>query len=85
MADTGSNRPLRELGYEQDAHYLVIYFDQPSEILQRLFDSDALGCYIHAYPDTREDRGYSASMKPWLLAQCFQPVPRTGVQGEQLP
>ena len=33
---------LRELGYEQDAHYLIIYFDQPSEILQRLFDSEAL-------------------------------------------
>ena len=66
---------LRELGYEQDAHYLIIYFDQPSEILQRLFDSEALGCYIHAYPDTRADRGYSASMKPWLLGQYFQQFP----------
>ena len=66
---------LRELGYEQDAHYLIVYFGQPSDTLQRIFDSDALGCYIHAYPDTRADRGYSASMKPWLLGQYFQQFP----------
>ena len=53
---------FRELGYEQDAHYLVVYFDQPSQTLRRLFESDELRCYIHAYPDTRADRGYSASM-----------------------
>ena len=66
---------FREMGYEDDAHYLVIYFGQPSDILQRIFDSDALGCYIHAYPDTREDHGYSASMKPWLLGQYFNQFP----------
>ena len=67
---------FRELGYEQDAHYLVVYFGgQPSDRLRRLFESDDLGCYIHAYPDTREDKSYSASMKPWLLAQFFDQFP----------
>ena len=66
---------FRELGYEQDAHYLVVYFDQPSQTLRRLFESDELRCYIHAYPDTRADRGYSASMKPWLLGQYFDQFP----------
>lgn len=67
---------FREMGYEQDAHYLVVYFnDQPSDRLRSLYESDELGCYIHAYPDTREDTSYSASMKPWLLAQFFDQFP----------
>lgn len=66
---------LRELGYEQDAHYLIVYFERPSPILYRLFESDALGCYLHAYPDTREDTTYSASMKPWLMGQFFAQFP----------
>ena len=66
---------FRELGYEENAHYLVVYFDQPSDMLRRLFESDELRCYMHAYPDTREDRSYSASMKPWLLAQYYDQFP----------
>ena len=67
---------FREMGYEQDAHYLVVYFnDRPSDRLRSLYESDELGCFIHAYPDTREDRSYSASMKPWLLAQFFDQFP----------
>lgn len=66
---------FREMGYERDSHYLVVYFDQPSDRLRRLYESDELGCFIHAYPDTREDTSYSASMKPWLLAQFFEQFP----------
>lgn len=66
---------FREMGYERDAHYLVVYFDQPSDRLRRIYESDELRCYIHAYPDTREDKSYSASMKPWLLAQFFGQFP----------
>lgn len=66
---------FREMGYEEDAHYLVVYFGEPSDTLRRLYESDDLRCYLHAYPDTREDRGYSASMKPWLLAQYFDQFP----------
>lgn len=66
---------FREMGYEEDAHYLVVYFDEPSPRLRTLFASDELRCFIHAYPDTREDRSYSASMKPWLLSQFFGQFP----------
>lgn len=66
---------FREVGYEDDAHFLIVYFGEPSETLRRLYESDDLRCYLHAYPDTREERGYSASMKPWLLAQYFDQFP----------
>ena len=66
---------FREMGYEEDAHYLFIFFGEPSGILRRLFESDELRCYMHAYPDTREDRSYSASMAPWLLGQFFEQFP----------
>ncbi len=66
---------FREMGYEEDAHYLVGYFGQPSDTLRRLFESDALRCYIHAYPDQREDRSYSASLAPWLLGEFFAQFP----------
>ena len=67
---------FREMGYEQDAHYLVIYFkDRPSDRLRRFYESDELGCYIHAYPDTRVEKSYAASMKPWLISQFFQQFP----------
>lgn len=66
---------FREMGYERDAHYLVVYFDQPSDRLRRIFEGDQLKCFIHAYPDTRENRDYSASMKPWLLSQFFHQFP----------
>ena len=66
---------FREMGYEEDAHYLVIYFNEPSARLRRLFESEDLRCFIHAYPDTRTDKSYSASMKPWLLAQFYEQFP----------
>lgn len=67
---------FREMGYEQDAHYLVAYSSGgPSDRLRRLFHSEELGCYLHAYPDVREDTSYTASMKPWLLAQFFDQFP----------
>ncbi|WP_165490009.1 hypothetical protein [Propioniciclava sinopodophylli] len=70
---------LREMGYEENTHYLVVYFDgAPTEQLRTFFESDDLRCYLHAYPDTREDRSYGPSMKPWLLAQFFDQFPEEG-------
>jgi len=66
---------FRELGYEEDAHYVIVYFGQPSPLLWRMYQAEELGCYIHLYPDTREDKSYSASMKPWLLGQFFEQFP----------
>lgn len=66
---------FREIGYEEDVHYLVAYNDPPSIHLRDFFESEDLKCYIHAYPDTREDRSYSASMKPWLLGQFYGQFP----------
>lgn len=67
---------FRELGYESEAHYLIVYFGGgPSQNLLRLWESDDVRAYLHAYPDTREDRSYPASMAPWLLAQFYEQFP----------
>lgn len=67
---------FRELGYEEDAHYPVVYFgDRPSDLFLRLWESDDLGCSLHAYPDTRADRSYPPSMKPWLMGKFFEQFP----------
>lgn len=67
---------FRELGYEDDVHYLIVYFfDRPSDLLLRLWDSDAIRAYLHLYPDTREDLSYPVSMKPWLMGQFFEQFP----------
>ena len=76
---------FREMGYEEDAHYPVVYFGRPSDLLLRLWESDELRCYLHAYPDTRADRSYSPSMKPWLHGQVLRAVPRRSSQRLQLP
>ena len=34
---------FRELGYEQDAHYLVVYFGEPSDGCGGSVESDAAG------------------------------------------
>jgi len=67
---------LRELGYEEDAHYPIVYFDErPSDLLLRFWESDEIGAYLHLYPDTRSDTSYPASMKPWLMAKFFEQFP----------
>lgn len=66
---------FRELGYEDAAHYPIVYFGQPSALLWKLYESDDLRCYLHLYPDTRQDKSYSPSMKPWLLGQFFEQFP----------
>lgn len=67
---------FRELGYEDDAHYPIIYFnDRPSDLLLRLWESDEIRAFLHLYPDTRDDTSYSASMKPWLLGKFFEQFP----------
>lgn len=67
---------FRELGYEDDAHYPIVYFgDGPSALLLRLWESDDVRSFLHAYPDTREDRSYSPSMKPWLMGKFFEQFP----------
>ena len=66
---------FREMGYEEEAHYPIVYFGNPSPLLLRFWESDDLLCYLHAYPDTRTDTSYSASMKPWLMGKFFEQFP----------
>lgn len=67
---------FRKLGYEIDAHYPVCYFnDEPSKVLKELSQSVNIKSKFHLYADTREDKSYSASMKPWLMAQYFKEFP----------
>lgn len=67
---------FRELGYDEDVHYLVAYFgDGPSELLLRLWDSTDIHASLHLYPDTRSDTSYHASMKPWLMGKFVEQFP----------
>lgn len=68
---------FRELGYEEDAHYPIVYFnDRPSDLLLRLWESDEVRASLHLYPDTRDDLSYPASMKPWLMGKFFEQFPQ---------
>lgn len=67
---------FRELGYEEDVHYPVVYFgERPSELLLRFWESDDVRASLHLYPDTRADNSYPASMKPWLMGRFFEQFP----------
>jgi hypothetical protein len=67
---------FRELGYEEDAHYPIVYFNErPSDLLLRFWESEEIRASLHLYPDTRADTSYSASMKPWLMGQFFEQFP----------
>lgn len=67
---------FRELGYEEDAHYPIVYFnDRPSDLLLSLWESDEVRASLHLYPDTRTDTSYSASMKPWLMGKFYEQFP----------
>lgn len=67
---------FRELGYEEDAHYPIVYFGgRPSDLLLRFWESNDLRAFLHLYPDTRADISYSASMKPWLMGKFFEQFP----------
>ena len=67
---------FRKLGYEIDTHYPVCYFnDKPSDILNSMINSNNIKSEFHLYKDNREDKTYSASMKPWLMSQYFKEFP----------
>jgi hypothetical protein len=67
---------FRELGYEEDVHYPIVYFgDRPSDLLLRLWEADEVRAFLHLYPDTRADTSYPASMKPWLMGKFFEQFP----------
>lgn len=67
---------FRKIGYEIDTHYLVCYFNnKPSDTLLALSNSDNIKSTFHLYADKREDKIYSASMKPWLMSQYFKDFP----------
>ncbi len=67
---------FKEMGYEQDAHYPVIYFgNEPSEIAKKISTSKDVKCHFHFYKDERENKSYSASMKPWLMGKYFSDFP----------
>ena len=67
---------FRKLGYEVDAHYLCCYFNEkPSAISQSFVDSENIKSTFHLYPDDRDVKGYSASMKPYMMYKYFQQFP----------
>ena len=67
---------FRKLGYEIDTHYPVCYFNEvPSKLLIELSESINIKSKFHLYSDSRQDKSYPASMKPWLMAQYFKEFP----------
>lgn len=66
---------FRKIGYEMDTHFLVCYFDKPSQTLISLSNSINIKSKFHLYNDTRTEKIYSASMKPWLMSQYFKEFP----------
>ena len=67
---------FREMGYEQDMHIPIIYFNnKPSDILNKLIASKDLKCHFYLFPDDRKDKTYSASMKPYLMYKYFEKFP----------
>ena len=68
---------FKEMGYEQNAHYPVIYFgNEPSEIAKKISTSKNVKCNFHFYKDERENKSYSASMKPWMMGKYFSDYPQ---------
>ena len=70
---------FRELGYEQDAVYPVVYWNKPSARLQSFLDSINIKAKFYPYNDTRTMRNYSASLKPWLMYKYFRDNPNDEV------
>jgi len=67
---------FRRIGYEVETHYLVGCFNNTkTEILNYFLDSVNIKSKFHVYQDTREDKIYSASLKPWLMSQYFKEFP----------
>jgi len=67
---------FRKIGYEIDTHYLVSVSDNNvSEILKSILISGNIKAKFHVYSDTREDKSYAPSTKPWLMAQYFKQYP----------
>jgi len=68
-------KSFRDLGYEQDAIYPVSYWNQPSDILSKLLNSNQIKAEIIPYNDERSIKNYSASLKPWLMHKYFASNP----------
>lgn len=70
---------FRELGYEQDAVYPVIYWGKPSARLQSFLGSQNIKAKFVPFDDTRGIRNYNASIKPWLMFKYFRDYPSEDV------
>lgn len=67
---------FRRLGYEVDAHYLCCYFNnKPSDNTLNMMSNGIVKAKIHLYPDDRSQKGYPASMKPYMMYKYFQEFP----------
>ena len=67
---------FKKFGYDVDTHYPVcISNNLISEQLKTIMMCPDVKSKFHIYQDTREDKSYSASMKPWLMAQYFKEFP----------
>lgn len=67
---------FREMGYEQDMHIpIMIFNNKQTDILTKLINSKDLKCHFYPFNDTREDKGYSASQKPYLMYKYFEKFP----------
>ena len=67
---------FKKFGYDIDTHYPVCISNNIiSEQLKTIMMCPDVKSKFHIYQDNREDKSYSASMKPWLMAQYFKEFP----------
>jgi len=69
---------FRSFGYDVDTHYLCGAFNEVvSKQTQSFIYSDKIKSRFHIYQDSRtaEEKKYTASLKPWLMAQYFAEFP----------
>ncbi|MBN2661601.1 MAG: hypothetical protein JXR54_10070 [Tannerellaceae bacterium] len=69
---------FQRFGYDVDTHYLCGAFNGVvSKQTQSFIYSDKIKSRFHIYQDSRtaEEKKYTASLKPWLMAQYFAEFP----------
>jgi hypothetical protein len=66
---------FREMGYEQDMHIPVYFFNKPSKYLLRLLSYDKFKCHFYIYPNDKKDKSYAAGSKPYLMYRFFDHHP----------
>lgn len=63
---------FRKMGIEQDTVYVFgIFNGKPSDLLMSLVNSKNIKARFYLIHDTRDKKGYSSSLRPYILSQFY--------------